>query len=128
MGWSSSEPMYVESYSGVVTYTDYSTNPDRYSTVNISQNRHIYQANKVALYYNDTYNSTYVPPQVSLNVVTNKKTKSGKEGYAEGELAHTYTDTQVSFTIAVSYPPSIEFNYSPKDAVINVPLGARFSE
>ncbi|MBN6186389.1 hypothetical protein JQN58_05235 [Aneurinibacillus sp. BA2021] len=125
MGWATSEPMYVESYSGLVTYTNYSANPDTYTNVDIKSNRHIYTANKVALYYNDT-NGSAVPTQVSLNIIANKKNKSGTEAYAESELAHTYTGTQTSFTMVISWPPVIEFNYSPKESVINVPLGARF--
>ncbi|GEN36027.1 hypothetical protein [Aneurinibacillus danicus] len=126
MAWSTSEPMYTESYSGSVTYTDYSSNPDRYYTQNISSNREIYSAGKISLFYNDTYQSSWVPTQASINVIINKKTKTNKEGFAEAHLAHTYQNTVVSPSITASWPAGITINYTPRDMVTVVPLGTRF--
>lgn len=129
-GWVTESAMYVESIQAWTTYTDHysgSFNKD------ITNNRQIYSANKISLFYKDTEKNSRgtncAPTMVFLNLVINKKTKSNQEGFAEIQLAHTYTNVSITPTISIGYPTNVTFQYNGttnSPDVDFVPIGGRF--
>lgn len=131
MGWATSEVMPTESVTSYVTYADYSSNPKKVTSVDIKNNREIWEHGKISLFYNDKYYGSYTTPtQASLSIVLGKKSKSGAVGAVSTELGHTYSVTsgKISPSIQVSWPPVVSISYSSNTTggVKRVPLKGYF--